>query len=133
MPTSPAAGNAAPSPPRSSGPSSSGAKRCCESSPDGCIFFTGGPMARVKDEDWVEVASTGQDEEALLIAGLLESAEIPNVVEGPTGGSPWPENIGAFGLSRILVPPERAAEARALLERREKEYLGEKPEPDDGE
>ena len=90
-------------------------------------------MARVKDEDWVEVASTGQDEEALLIAGLLESAEIPTVVEGPTGGSPWPENIGAFGLSRILVPPERAAEARSLLERREREYLGEKPEPGEGE
>ena len=90
-------------------------------------------MAHVKDDDWIEVASTGQDEEALLIAGLLESAEIPNVVEGPTGGSPWPENIGAFGLSRIMVPPERAAEARALLERREKEYLGENPEADGGD
>ncbi len=54
-------------------------------------------MARVKDEDWIEVASTGQDEEALL------------------------------------VPPERASEARALLERREKEYLGENPEPDGGD
>src|SRR5260370_34579892 len=78
-PTSPAAGNAAPSPPPWSGLSSNGAKRCCGSNPDEGIFFTGGPMARVKDEDWVEVASTGQDEEALLVAGLLEAAEIPPV------------------------------------------------------
>ena len=90
-------------------------------------------MARVKDEDWVEVASTAQDEEALLIAGLLESSGIECVVEGPTGGSPWPENLGAIGLSRIMVPPERAAEARALLERSEHEYLREKPESDGGE
>jgi hypothetical protein len=90
-------------------------------------------MADVKDEDWVEVASTAQDEEALLIAGLLESAGIESIVEGPTGGSPWPENIGAFGLSRIMVPPERAAEARTLLERSAHDYLREKPEPDEGE
>jgi hypothetical protein len=90
-------------------------------------------MTGVKDEDWVEVAATGQDEEALLIAGLLESAGIECVVEGPSGGSPWPENIGAFGLSRIMVPPDRAAEARALLESREHEYRREKREPAEGE
>jgi hypothetical protein len=90
-------------------------------------------MADAKNEDWVEVASTGQDEEAALIAGLLKSEEIPVEVEGPSGGSPWPENIGAFGLSRIMVPPERAAEARALLERREREYLSERPDPAEGE
>lgn len=90
-------------------------------------------MADRKDEEWVEVASTNQDEEAALIAGLLESEEIPVEVEGPSGGSPWPENIGAFGLSRVMVPPERAAEARALLERRKREFLHEKPEPAEGE
>lgn len=85
-------------------------------------------MVKEKDEEWVEVAATGQDEEASLIAGLLESEEIPCEVEGPSGGSPWPENIGAFGVSRVLVPPERAAEARALLERREREFREEEPE-----
>jgi putative signal transducing protein len=89
-------------------------------------------MARRDDEEWVEVASTGQDEEAALIAGLLESEEIPCEVEGPSGGSPWPENLGAFGMSRVLVPPERAAEARALLERREKEFRDENPDSDSG-
>ena len=90
-------------------------------------------MTKTEHEDWVEVATTGQDEEALLIAGLFESEEIPVVVEGPTGGSPWPENIGAFGMSRIMVPPERVAEARALLERREREFRSEKPEASEGE
>lgn len=90
-------------------------------------------MTKTDHEDWVEVATTAQDEEALLIAGLLESEEIPVVVEGPTGGSPWPENIGAFGMSRIMVPPERLSEARALLERREREFRSEKPENSEGE
>ena len=74
-------------------------------------------MAEAEDEEWVEVASTGQDEEAMLIAGLLKSEEIPCEIEGPSGGSPWPENLGAFGMSRVMVPADRAAEARALLER----------------
>ncbi|MEO8191596.1 MAG: DUF2007 domain-containing protein [Acidobacteriota bacterium] len=79
-------------------------------------------MARNDDEEWVEVASTGQDEEAALIAGLLKSEDIPCEVEGPTGGSPWPENLGAFGMSRVMVPAERAEEARKLLARRERDF-----------
>lgn len=85
-------------------------------------------MKKNDEPEWVEVAATGQDEEAALIAGLLESEEIPCEVEGPSGGSPWPENIGAFGVSRIMVPPERAADARALLERRAREFQREAPD-----
>jgi len=76
---------------------------------------------RKQDEEWVAVASTGQDEEAMLIAGFLESRDIPCEVEGPAGGSPWPENLGAFGMSRVMVPPERAEEAKAILAKREGE------------
>ncbi|MDQ6894040.1 MAG: DUF2007 domain-containing protein [Acidobacteriota bacterium] len=76
---------------------------------------------RKRDAEWVAVASTGQDEEALLIAGFLQSRDIPVEVEGPKGGSPWPENLGAFGMSRVMVPPDRAEEAKALLARRERE------------
>ena len=90
-------------------------------------------MAKHDEPEWVEVASTGQEEEAALIAGLLDSEEIPCEVERPSGGSPWPESIGAFGLSRVRVPPERAAEARALLERREREFQREAPESEGGE
>ena len=65
--------------------------------------------------DWVEVTSVGNDEEALLIAGFLQSQGIPCEVEGPSAGTPLPENLGAFGMSRIMVPSERSAEAGQLL------------------
>ena len=68
-------------------------------------------------EAWVEVAATGRDEEATIIAGLLKSAGIPSVVEGPVT-TPLPENLGTFGLSRVLVPPDREEEARRLLSRK---------------
>jgi hypothetical protein len=71
-------------------------------------------------EDWVEVAAAGDDEEAEIIAGLLESEEIPCEIEGPSS-TPWPENLGALGLSRVMVPAERAAEAKALIAERSKD------------
>jgi hypothetical protein len=71
-------------------------------------------------EDWVEVAAAGDDEEAEIIAGLLESEEIPCEIEGPAA-TPWPENLGALGLSRVMVPADRAAEAKALIAEREKD------------
>lgn len=71
-------------------------------------------------EDWVEVAAVGEDDEAEIIAGLLESEDIPCEIEGPSA-SPWPENLGALGLSRVMVPPDRADEARALIAEREKD------------
>jgi hypothetical protein len=80
--------------------------------------------------DWIEVASTGNDEEAALIAGLLKSEDIPCEVEAPSGGSPWPENLGAFGFSRVMVPPDRAAEAKELIARRERRYRLGEADPD---
>lgn len=77
-------------------------------------------MADRKAEDWVEVAGVGDDDEAAIIAGLLESEGIPCEIEGPST-SPWPENLGAFGVSRVMVPPDRADEARALIAEREKD------------
>jgi hypothetical protein len=72
------------------------------------------------NEEWVEVAALGDDEEAEIIAGLLKSEDIPCEVEGPSA-SPWPENLGALGMSRVMVPPDRAEEARALIAEREKD------------
>ena len=70
-------------------------------------------------EDWVEVAAAGEDDEAEIIAGLLESEDIPCEIEGPP--SPWPEDLGALGVSRVMVPPDRAEEARALIAERKKD------------
>ncbi len=71
-------------------------------------------------EDWVEVASSGDDEEAEIIAGLLESEGFPVVIEG-TPSSPFPEDLGAFGRTRVLVPPDRAEEARVLIAESERD------------
>ena len=65
------------------------------------------------DEEWVEVAAVGDDEEAQIIAGLLESEDIPCEIEAAP--SPWPENLGALGATRVMVPPDRAEEARELI------------------
>ena len=72
------------------------------------------------EDEWIEVASVGDDEEAEIIAGLLESEDIPCEIEGPSA-TPWPENTGAMGLSRVVVPADRAAEAKALIAERERD------------
>ena len=71
------------------------------------------------DEEWVEVAAVVDDEEAQIIAGLLESEDIPCEVEAAP--SPWPENLGALGATRVLVPPDRADEARELIAESERD------------
>lgn len=76
-------------------------------------------MKKEKGREWVEVAAVGNDEEALLIEGFLRSQGIPAEVEGPSAATPLPENLGAFGMSRVMVPPDRGAEARQLLASRE--------------
>ncbi|MGE5276243.1 MAG: DUF2007 domain-containing protein [Acidobacteriota bacterium] len=78
-------------------------------------------MTKPSSEEWVEVAGVGQDEEAELIAGFLESEGIPCEVEGPSM-TPFPEDLGAFGTSRVMVPPERAEEAREVIARRQREF-----------
>ncbi len=73
-------------------------------------------------EEWVEVASSGDDGEAEIIAGLLESEGIPVEIEGAS--SSFPEDLGALGMTRVLVPPDRAEEARALIAERERDAAG---------
>ena len=85
-------------------------------------------MAKEDDEEWIEVAATGDDEEAVLIAGLLDSEGIPVEIEGPSATTPFPEGIGALGFSRVMVPSDRADEAKALLDEHQKEPG---PEPAD--
>jgi len=87
-------------------------------------------MKEKNELEWVAVASVGQDEEAALIAGLLQSRDIPCQVEGPST-SPWPENLGAFGMSRVMVPPDRADEARRILAIQKRTYGESRASPDD--
>ena len=57
---------------------------------------------------------------ALFYKEILEREGIPVEVEGVTN-SPFPENLGAIGDTRVMVPPDRAEEARALIAEREKD------------
>ena len=85
-------------------------------------------MNKENGPEWVEVAAVGNDEEALLIEGYLRSQGIPAEVEGPSAATPLPENLGAFGMSRVMVPPDRAEEASQLLASRESAEGGDSPE-----
>jgi hypothetical protein len=85
-----------------------------------------------QETDWVEVASVGNDEEAALIAGLLQSRGIPTEVEGPSA-TPWPENLGAFGMSRVMVAPDRAEEARRVLADQKRDYGATRADEEDTE
>lgn len=75
-----------------------------------------------RDPEWVVVAETGNDEEAFLISGFLTSRGIENQTEGPSTAFPLPENLGALGLSRVVTPPDRAAEAKKLLAERDRRF-----------
>ena len=74
------------------------------------------------DEDLVQVLATTDPGLLALIRSLLESAGIPHVVQGEAALQLFP--LGAAGSqvtsrrvgASILVPPEHAAEARALIE-----------------
>ena len=77
-------------------------------------------MNRENDEpEWVEAVSVGDDETATLMAGFLGAQGVPAVVEGP-GTTPFPDDLGAFGMSRVMVPPDFVEEARRLLGERER-------------
>ena len=60
---------------------------------------------------WVEIASTGTEDEAALLAGFLDAEGIPAQIEDVKFNME-PINFGAMGDIRIYVPA-RARAARA--------------------
>lgn len=75
---------------------------------------------------WDQVAETAQIFEAELIALRLRGSGIEaEVVDQTFNQEPLP-NVRAFAVVRVLVPKERLAEARRILDHPE-------PLPEDGE
>jgi hypothetical protein len=75
---------------------------------------------------WDQVAETSQIYEAQLIAlRLRESGIEAEVVDQTFNQEPLP-NVRSFAVVRVLVPKERAGEARRLLDHPD-------PLPEDGE
>lgn len=70
---------------------------------------------------WVEIASTGSEDEANLIKGFLDAAGIPAQVEN-VKFSMEPINFGSMGDIRVYVGSEDEQRAQQMLANREREY-----------
>ncbi|HVR41620.1 MAG TPA: DUF2007 domain-containing protein, partial [Thermoanaerobaculia bacterium] len=76
---------------------------------------------QAEGDAWVEIASSGSEDEASLLQGFLEAEGVPARIEnvkfhmGPT-------NFGAMGEIRIYVSSEDEPRALELLRKREEEY-----------
>ena len=66
-------------------------------------------------DDWVTLLRVREEETASVIAGLLDSAGIPNeVIDRAASELPIPA-VDSMSRIEIMVPGEQADEARALL------------------
>jgi Putative prokaryotic signal transducing protein len=70
---------------------------------------------------WVEIASTGTDDEARLMKGFLDAEGIPAQVEN-VKFSAEPVNFGTMGDIRVYVAAEDEQRAIELLRQRQVEY-----------
>lgn len=70
---------------------------------------------------WVEIASTGTEDEATLLRGFLEAEGIPAQIED-VKFKMEPINFGTMGDIRIYVPAVEEARAHELLASRNREY-----------
>lgn len=78
----------------------------------------------VQGEDgttWVEIASSGTDDEARIIKGFLEAEGIPAQIEN-VKFSMEPINFGTMGDIRIYVSTEDEARAQQLMRQRNADF-----------
>lgn len=78
---------------------------------------------------WVEIASTGSEDEAKLVQGFLEAEGIPAQIEN-VKFSMEPVTFGMMGEIRVYVGADDEARAQELLRSRERqaETLGDDDE-----
>ena len=70
---------------------------------------------------WVEIASTGTDDEARIITGFLEAEGIPAQIEN-VKFSMEPINFGTMGDIRVYVGAEDEARAQGLMRQRNADF-----------
>jgi Putative prokaryotic signal transducing protein len=70
---------------------------------------------------WIEIASTGTEDEATLLRGFLEAEGIPAQIEN-VKFSMEPINFGTMGDIRIYVSQQDEPRAQELLRQRERAY-----------
>jgi hypothetical protein len=74
-----------------------------------------------KDTTWVEIASTGTEDEANLIRGFLDAEGIPAQIEN-VKFSMEPTTFGKMGDIRVYVGSQDETRAMELLRSREREW-----------
>jgi hypothetical protein len=70
---------------------------------------------------WIEIASTGTEDEATLIRGFLEAEGIPAQIEN-VKFSMEPINFGTMGDIRIYVSAQDEQRAQELMKQRDRAY-----------
>jgi hypothetical protein len=70
---------------------------------------------------WVEIASTGTDDEARIIQGFLEAEDIPAQIEN-VKFTMEPINFGTMGDIRVYVAAENEARAVELMRQRNSDF-----------
>jgi hypothetical protein len=75
-------------------------------------------------EEWEIVKIVGTEEEATVVVGFLHSSGIEAEAES-LHASEFPTDLGDLANVNIRVPPDRAEEAKALLNQREDVATGE--------
>ena len=70
---------------------------------------------------WVEIASTGTDDEARIIKGFLDAEGIPAQIEN-VKFSMEPINFGTMGDIRVYVGAEDEARAQQLIRQRNADF-----------
>ncbi|HLX07895.1 MAG TPA: hypothetical protein VKY89_08535 [Thermoanaerobaculia bacterium] len=76
------------------------------------------------DQDWAVAKVVESNEEAIFVAGYLDSNGIPAQVES-LHVEELPVNLGGLGEVRIQVPTGRLDEAQELLAALDREAAGE--------
>jgi hypothetical protein len=81
------------------------------------------PFQTVQGEGtmWVEIASTGTDDEARIIKGFLDAEGIPAQIEN-VKFSMEPINFGTMGDIRVYVGAEDEARALQLMKQRNADF-----------
>ncbi len=73
---------------------------------------------KVDEREWPVAKVVESSEEAIFVAGFLNSSGIPAKVES-LHVEELPVNLGALGEVRVHVPADRLAEAQAALDMRD--------------
>src|SRR5260370_36269733 len=85
------------------------------------------------EREWGSAKIVESNEEAVVVAGFLNSSDIPAQVES-LHVEELPVNVGGLGEVRVMVPADRLNEARALLEATDREApAGESDESDEAD